>query len=138
DAFRQVWPLRNYVVALYRSQWEGKLDDDELLEFVRDARVPAVMIWSKDRHPALSLSRNHFESRRFTPELVADLQAAGAVPMVHTLRRDEEVPRFAELGVAVYSDGPFDVPLPGASAAPPGSAGGVDPDAPGVAAANRP
>ncbi|MFP3899972.1 MAG: hypothetical protein ACLFXM_03890, partial [Acidimicrobiia bacterium] len=123
DRHREVWPLRNYVLALYRSQLYGELDDDEVVEFVRDNRTPAVMMWAKTRDPSLTLRQNHFKGRRFTPRFAERLRAAGAVTMVHSLGDREAIARFASLGVAVYSDGPWDVTGPddGAPTVPPAS-----------------
>jgi hypothetical protein len=53
------------------------MDDAAVVDFVRRNRVPAVMMWWRDRDPALSLAGP------------ADIQ------------------RFWDLGVGVYSDEPF-------------------------------
>jgi glycerophosphoryl diester phosphodiesterase len=109
DLYRNTWPLRNYMIALYRSQFAGDLDDPELVRFVRDNRSPGVMMWYRDRDPSLTLAQNHVQSRRFTPQFAQQVQAAGAVAAVHTIRLDSDVPRFESLAVGVYSDQPFAV-----------------------------
>jgi hypothetical protein len=55
DRFRNIWPLRNYIVALYRTQYAGEFDDAEVLRFVQDNRAPAVSMWWRDRDPGLRL-----------------------------------------------------------------------------------
>ena len=129
DLYRNTWPLRNYIIALYRTQASGRFDDPEVIDFIRNNRSPGVMMWWKDRDPTLSLSRNHFEDRRFTPTFAAQIRAAGAIAAVHTIRDPADVPRYESLAVAVYSDGPFAVssqrtateqPLPVDPVFPPG------------------
>ncbi|HET9612348.1 MAG TPA: FG-GAP-like repeat-containing protein [Acidimicrobiales bacterium] len=107
DLYRNTWPLRNYLMALYRTQYVGAFDDPAVVSFVRNNRAPGVMMWWQDRDPALTLSQNHFQSRRFTPTFAQQLQAAGAVVFVHNIRDDAAVPRFESLAVGIYSDGPF-------------------------------
>jgi hypothetical protein len=107
DLYRNTWPLRNYLIALYRTQYTGALDDPAVVSFVRNNRAPGVMMWWQDRDPALTLAQNHFQSRRFTPTFAQQLQGAGAVAFVHSIRDDAVVPRFESLAVGIYSDGPF-------------------------------
>jgi len=85
DALRAYYPLRNYVLALYHSQAHNRMDDAAAVDFVRRNRVPAVMLWWRDRDPSLSLAANGRQGRRYRPELTAALRAAGAVTYVHSL-----------------------------------------------------
>jgi glycerophosphoryl diester phosphodiesterase len=107
DALRAFYPLRNYVLALYHSQAHNRMDDAEVVDFVRRNRVPAVMMWWRDRDPALSLAANGRQGRRYRPELADALRAAGAVVYVHSLAGPADIQRFWDLGVGVYSDEPF-------------------------------
>ena len=110
DRYRNMWPLRNYMIALYRTQFAGDLDDRELVRFVRDNRSPGVMMWGRERDPTLTLAQNHLQGRRFTPQFVQQVQAAGAVVAVHSIRDAADVSRYRSLAVGVYSDGPFAEP----------------------------
>ena len=114
DALRAWYPLRNYVLALYHSQAHNRLDDAAVVDFVRRNRVPAVMMWWRDRDPSLSLAANGRQARRYRPELAQALRDAGAVTYVHSLAGPADIQRFWDLGIGVYSDEPF----------PPLSAGG--------------
>lgn len=107
DAYRALYPIRNYVVALYRTQAINRFDDDAVVEFVRRNRAPAVMMWFGLRDPALSLSANMAQQRRYTPQFVARLRAAGAVAYVHSITNTDKTQAFAALGIGVYSNGPF-------------------------------
>jgi len=109
DLYRNTWPLRNYIIALYRSQASGQLDDPEAVQFIRNNRSPGVMMWWQDRDRSLTLAQNHFQSRRFTPTFAGQVQAAGAIATVHTIRLSADVPRYETLAVGVYSDAPFAV-----------------------------
>lgn len=107
DALRVWYPLRNYVLALYHSQAQNRLDDAAAVGFVRRNRTPAVMMWWRDRDPALSLAANGRQSRRYRRSLAEALAAAGAVTYVHSLADPAEIRRFQGLGIGVYSDEPF-------------------------------
>jgi len=107
DAFRAVWPLRNYVLALYRTQWRSEMSDSEAVEFVRRNGTPAVMMWRKTYDPSLSLAQNHIERRRFSERFRDDLWAAGAIVYVHTVNTRADAARFKQMRVGFYSDGPF-------------------------------
>jgi len=107
DALRVFYPLRNYVLALYHTQAQNRLDDDAVVDFVRRDRTPAVMMWWRDRDPSLSLAANGRQSRRYRPAFAAALRAAGAVTYVHSLADPAQVRRFWDLGIGVYSDEPF-------------------------------
>jgi glycerophosphoryl diester phosphodiesterase len=107
DALRAYYPLRNYVLALYHSQAHNRMDDAAAVDFVRRNRVPAVMMWWRDRDPSLSLAANGRQGRRYRPELTGALRAAGAVTYVHSLAGPADIQRFWDLGVGVYSDEPF-------------------------------
>ena len=107
DALRVWYPLRNYVLALYHSQAQNRLDDPAVVDFVRRNRTPAVMLWWRDRDPALSLAANGRQGRRYRPSFAQALQAAGAVTYVHSLADPAQIRRFQGLGIGVYSDEPF-------------------------------
>ncbi|HJU02333.1 MAG TPA: glycerophosphodiester phosphodiesterase family protein, partial [Actinomycetes bacterium] len=107
DALRVWYPLRNYVLALYHSQAQNRLDDPAAVGFVRRNRTPAVMMWWRDRDPSLSLAANGRQSRRWRRSFAESLMAAGAVTYVHSLADPAEIRRFQGLGVGVYSDEPF-------------------------------
>lgn len=107
DRLRAIYPIRNYVLALYRSQAFNRFDDPEVVRFVRDNRVPAVMMWWNTRNPALSLADNMGQQRRYTPAFAAALEAAGAVVYVHSLGNATVIAQFASRGIGVYSNGPF-------------------------------
>lgn len=107
DALRALYPIRNYVLALYRSQAYNRFDDAEVARFVRDNRVPAVMMWWNTRDPALSLSANMAQQRRYTSAFATSLRGAGAVVYVHSITETSVVRRFANRGIGVYSNGPF-------------------------------
>lgn len=116
DAYRALYPIRNYVVALYRTQAFNQFDDDAVVDFVRRNRAPAVMMWFGLRDPALSLSANMAQQRRYTPQFVDSLRSADAVVYVHSLTNTQTTQSFAAQGVGVYSNGPF--PPFGAEPAP--------------------
>jgi glycerophosphoryl diester phosphodiesterase len=101
------YPLRNYVMALYMTQARGTYEDWKTIDFVKRNKVPAVMMWWRDRDPSLSLIENAKAGRRYRRSFTDALKAAGAVPYVHSLRDPAQVQRFWDLGIAVYSDEPF-------------------------------
>jgi glycerophosphoryl diester phosphodiesterase len=107
NAYRTAYPLQNYVVALYHTQYWGLFDDPEVIDFTRRNRTPAVMMWWRQRDLSISLAANHRQSRRFRTSFVNALEAAGAVTYVHSLGDPTQIQRFWDLGVGVYSDEPF-------------------------------
>jgi hypothetical protein len=115
-AHRVWYPLRNYVMALYMSQFKGRYEDGEVIDFVRRNRAPAVMMWWRDRNMSISLRENALQGRRYRKSFTDALKAAGAVPYVHSIRDPVQIQRFWDLGIPVYSDDPFP-PLAGATAA---------------------
>ncbi|MCB1015880.1 MAG: hypothetical protein KDB10_12305, partial [Acidimicrobiales bacterium] len=94
-------------LALYRTQAFNRFDDPEVVRFVRDNRVPAVMMWWGTRNPGLTLKANMDQQRRYTSAFAAQLRAAGAVVYVHSLGDGARVQQFTGAGVGVYSNGPF-------------------------------
>ena len=58
DELRTVYPLQNYVLALYHTQAQNRYDDPIVGDFVNRYRAPAVMMWWRDRDPSLSLAAN--------------------------------------------------------------------------------
>ena len=121
DALRRIYPLRNYVLALYRTQVRNQFDDAEVVDFVRRNRTPAVMMWWDTRDFSLTLAANMREHRRYRPEFVDQLRAAGAIVYVHSLASAARIQEFQAKGIGVYSDGPFPpyTTSDGAPAAPP-------------------
>jgi hypothetical protein len=101
------YPLRNYVMALYMSQFKGKYEDWKTIDFVKRNRTPAVMMWWRDRDMSISLIENARQGRRYRKAFTDGLEAAGAVPYVHSIRDPVQVQRFWDLGIPVYSDDPF-------------------------------
>ncbi|MFL6297767.1 MAG: FG-GAP-like repeat-containing protein, partial [Actinomycetes bacterium] len=107
DADRAWYPLRNYVLALYMTQGKGRYEDWKTIDFVRRNRAPAVMMWWRDRDPSISLIENAHQGRRYRKSFTDGLEAAGAVPYVHSIGDPVQVQRFWDLGIPVYSDEPF-------------------------------
>ena len=103
-AMRRSYPLRNYVAALYQTQWNNGLDDPDVAAWVRRDRVPAVMMWSRQRDFTLTLAENNAQRRRYDAGFVATLGAAGAVSFVHTLDDPAQIGWFAERQVGVYTN----------------------------------
>ena len=58
-AFRTVYPVQNYVMALYHTQARNLYDDPIVADFTSRYRTPAVMMWWRDRNLSLSLAANH-------------------------------------------------------------------------------
>ena len=106
-AHRAWYPLRNYVMALYMTQGQGRYEDWKTIDFVRRNRTPAVMMWWRDRIPSLSLAENAHQGRRYRKSFTDGLKAAGAIPYVHSIRDPVQIQRFWDLGIPVYSDEPF-------------------------------
>jgi hypothetical protein len=115
NAFRTAYPLQSYVVALYHTQYRNLFDDPQVIDFTRRNRTPAVMMWWRDRDFSLTLAGNSRERRRFSRPFADALKAAGAVAHVHSLGDPNEIQRFWDLRVGVYSDNPFP-PLDGTAA----------------------
>jgi glycerophosphoryl diester phosphodiesterase len=107
NTFRVYYPLQNYVLALYHTQAQNRYDDPVATDFVRRNRTPAVMMWWRDRDFSLSLAANGLEHRRYRKAFADALRAAGAVVYVHSLGNPNEIQRFWDLGIGVYSDDPF-------------------------------
>ena len=106
-AHRAWYPLRNYVMALYMTQFKGRYEDGQVIDFVRRNRTPAVMMWWRDRDPSISLRDNARQGRRYRKSFTDALKAAGVVPYVHSIRDPVQIQRFWDLGIPVYSDEPF-------------------------------
>ena len=106
-AHRAWYPLRNYVMALYMTQGQGRYEDWKTIDFVRRNRTPAVMMWWRDRILSLSLAENAHQGRRYRKSFTDGLKAAGAIPYVHSIRDPVQIQRFWDLGIPVYSDEPF-------------------------------
>ena len=107
NAFRTVYPLQNYVMALYHTQGRNLYDDPVVADFTRRNRTPAVMMWWRERDLSISLAANHRQGRRFRATFANALEAAGAVVYAHSLADPVQIQRFWDMGVGVYSDEPF-------------------------------
>ena len=104
---RTVYPLQNYVLALYHTQAQNRYDDPIVGDFVNRYRAPAVMMWWRDRDPSLSLAANGRESRRYRPSFAGALKGLGANVYVHSLGDPNQIQRFWDARIGVYSDNPF-------------------------------
>jgi glycerophosphoryl diester phosphodiesterase len=107
NAMRTIYPLQNYVMALYRTQAFNRYDDPVVADFTRRNRTPAVAMWWRQRNLSISLAANHFQDRRYRASFVNALKAAGAVTLVHSLDEPADVQRFWDLRIGVYSNEPF-------------------------------
>ncbi len=105
NEIRKMYKFPWYMLALVRTQWSGEFDDDDVIKFVKENEIPAVMMWWKERDPNLTLSENSNQRRRYTPGFAEALREAGAVPYVHSLSSPEEIEKFRQLGIGVYSNG---------------------------------
>lgn len=107
DRLRRLHPFRNYMLALYRTQQEGRMDDVEVLDFVRRNRITAVMMWAWRRDPGVDLKENGRLHRRFRPGFARRLQETGAAVYVHSLNGPDWMEGFRERQIGVYSNGWF-------------------------------
>jgi glycerophosphoryl diester phosphodiesterase len=107
NEFRTAYPLQNYLLALYQTQGENRYDDPEVIDFTRRNRTPAVMMWWRERNLSISLAANNGQGRRFRASFADSLKAAGAIVHVHSLSDPNEIQRFWDMGIGVYSDEPF-------------------------------
>jgi glycerophosphoryl diester phosphodiesterase len=106
-AFRTAYPVQNYMLALYHTQARNRYDDPIVGDFTNRYRAPAVMMWWRDRNLSLSLAANGRESRRYRPSFASALKGLGANVYVHSLGDPNQIQRFWDLGIGVYSDEPF-------------------------------
>jgi hypothetical protein len=65
------------------------------------------MMWWRDRDLSLSLAANGRQSRRYRPSFASALKGIGANVYVHSLGDPNEIQRFWDRGIGVYSDDPF-------------------------------
>jgi len=113
--FRTAYPLQNFVLALYHTQSQNRYDDPIAGDFTNRYRAPAVMMWWRDRDLSLSLAANGRQGRRYRPSFASALRGVGANVYVHSLGDPNQIQRFWDLGIGVYSDNPFP-PLDGPAA----------------------
>jgi hypothetical protein len=73
-------------------------------------------MWWRDRNLSISLIENSRQQRRYRPSFAGALKSVGANVYVHSLGDPNQVQRFWDLGIGVYSDNPFP-PLFGPAAA---------------------
>jgi glycerophosphoryl diester phosphodiesterase len=112
--FRTAYPLQNYMVALYHTQAQNRYDDPIVGDFTNRYRAPAVMMWWRDRDLSISLAANGRQARRYRPSFASALKGLGANVYVHSLGDPNQIQRFWDRGIGVYSDNPFP-PLGGAA-----------------------
>jgi glycerophosphoryl diester phosphodiesterase len=105
--FRTVYPLQNYVLALYHTQAQNRYDDPIVGDFTNRYRAPAVMMWWRDRDFSLSLAANGREARRYRAAFASALKGLGANTYVHSLGDPNQIQRFWDARIGVYSDNPF-------------------------------
>jgi glycerophosphoryl diester phosphodiesterase len=107
DALRTAYPVQNFVLALYHTQSHGRYDDPIVGDVTNRYRVPGVMMWWRDRNLSISLVENGRQQRRYRPSFAGALRSVGANVYVHSLGDPNQVQRFWDLGIGVYSDNPF-------------------------------
>jgi len=107
SAFRTVYPLQNYMLALYHTQVQNRYDDPIVGDFTSRYRAPAVMMFWRDRDLSISLAANAQQGRRYRPSFASALKGIGANVYVHSLGDPNEIQRFWDRGIGVYSDDPF-------------------------------
>jgi glycerophosphoryl diester phosphodiesterase len=103
-AMRAHYPVQNYMVALYRTQAFGRQDDPEVLAWARSARIPALMMWHRQRDFSISLSANHSRDQRYDAGFVDSLRRAGTVPYVHTVNDKAKATWLWDNRIGVYTD----------------------------------
>ena len=103
DAFKAIYPWRDYMLALYRTQWLGQMSNHEVLDFVVKNNIRGVMMWFREADPALSLKDNHKKHQRFSLDFARQLQGVGVGVYVHDMVDKADVARFRDLDVGVYS-----------------------------------
>jgi glycerophosphoryl diester phosphodiesterase len=113
--FRTAYPLQNYMLALYHTQAQNRYDDPIAGDFTNRYRAPGVMMWWRDRDLSISLAANGRQSRRYRPSFASALKGVGANVYVHSLGDPNQIQRFWDRGIGVYSDNPFP-PLGGTTA----------------------
>jgi glycerophosphoryl diester phosphodiesterase len=106
-AFRTAYPLQNYVLALYHTQAQNRYDDPIAGDFTNRYRAPAVMMWWRDRDLSISLAANGRQSRRYRPSFASALKSVGANVYVHSLGDPNQIQRFWDRQIGVYSNDPF-------------------------------
>lgn len=85
---KQIHPFKNYMLALYRSD----KTDDEVLAFMKEHRLNAVMMWW---------------DARYTPQFKDRLADIGVVTYVHSIKDPTTIATFRRQGVGVYTDSTF-------------------------------
>src|SRR6266540_2070588 len=75
NAMRTVYPLQNYVLALYRTQFHNRYDDPVVVDFTRRNRAPSISMWWRSRVNSISPTANYSQSRRSAASSVGALNA---------------------------------------------------------------
>ena len=110
---RTVYPVQNYMLALYRTQARNRYDD--LIVATSPAGTAPAVMMVRDRNLSLSLAANGRQGRRYRPSFASALKGVGANVYVHSLGDPNQIQRFWDRGVGVYSGRPFP-PLGGTTA----------------------
>lgn len=105
ESARSIFPWSDVMLALYRTQWQGRMEDDEVVDFVEANGIGGVMMWRKPRDFSMSLAENGKRHQRFTPKFARRLQALGAAVFVHGIQAEDQISAFCEMSVGVYSKG---------------------------------
>jgi hypothetical protein len=95
------------VLALYHTQAQNRYDDPIAGDFTNRYRAPAVMMWWRDRDLSISLAANGRQSRRYRPSFASALKSVGANVYVHSLGDPNQIQRFWDRQIGVYSNDPF-------------------------------
>ena len=103
QAMRSVYPFSDYILALYRTQWQGRMPDNEAVDFAFASGIGGVMMWHRPNDPILSLAENNRRHQRFSLGFAERFQALGIAVYVHDMTVPD--PAFRARGVGVYSKG---------------------------------
>ena len=106
DAMRAINPEVDPILALYRTQYlpTSAMTDDEVIDFVTRNNISAVMMRAGLYDPKLTMPENNAREQRFSPEFVERLRALGVTCYVHTVDDLDEVRRFLEENIYVYTN----------------------------------
>ena len=102
---RTVYPVQNYVLALYRTQARTATTTLSWPTSLSRYRAPAVMMWWRTE-PLAQPGRQRPPGPPLPPLDASALKGVGANVYVHSLGDPNQIQRFGT-GVGVYSDEPF-------------------------------
>lgn len=105
-AVRAVYPFRYTMLALYRMLSERPLNDQQIIDYIKQENISAVMSWRGLRHPGLDNGANNGLGTVYSPEFSEALAAAGIPYYVHgfPLGAADEIKVFREQGIGVYAE----------------------------------